>query len=112
MAILCVGFADFWYRGFPGFYPLAMLGGVLWTMGNTTAIPLIKRIGLGLGILLWNSSKCVVGWVTGRGGAFSMVEIDRQIPETQRIRAGKSKESEEASKDSSEAGGSSQVEKH
>ncbi|KAK6052108.1 hypothetical protein COOONC_10386 [Cooperia oncophora] len=66
MAILCVGFADFWYRGFPGFYPLAMLGGALWTMGNTTAIPLIKRIGLGLGILLWNSSKCVVGWVTGR----------------------------------------------
>ncbi|KAK5974149.1 Transmembrane protein [Trichostrongylus colubriformis] len=72
MAILCVGFADFWYRGFPGFYPLAMLGGAFWTVGNTTAIPLIKRIGLALGILLWGSSKCVVGWATGRFGMFGM----------------------------------------
>ncbi|ETN68869.1 hypothetical protein NECAME_15589 [Necator americanus] len=35
MAILCVGYVVFWYQNFPGFYPLAMLGGLFWTVGKT-----------------------------------------------------------------------------
>lgn len=71
-AILCIGFADFCVQGFPGFYPLAMLGGVFWTIGNSTAVPLIRRIGLGLGLLMWSSSKCLTGWITGRFGLLGM----------------------------------------
>nr|CDJ91390.1 Protein of unknown function DUF1632 domain containing protein [Haemonchus contortus] len=123
VSILCVGFGDFWYQGFPGFYPFAMLGGAFWTVGNSTAIPLIKRIGLALGLLIWGSAKCVVGWATGRFGllgmnpnppasdilnyagvvfvilggiAFSMVRVERNIPETQSLRSGKSKDADEA----------------
>ncbi|EYB82240.1 hypothetical protein Y032_0363g3519, partial [Ancylostoma ceylanicum] len=72
LAILCVGFINFWYQSFPGFYPFAMLGGFIWTLGNTTAIPLINRIGLSTGVLIWNSVKCITGWVTGRFGLLGM----------------------------------------
>lgn len=33
-AILFIGFLVFCLQGFPGFYPLAMLGGMFWTIGN------------------------------------------------------------------------------
>ncbi|KAK6755507.1 hypothetical protein RB195_014089 [Necator americanus] len=72
MAILCVGYVVFWYQNFPGFYPLAMLGGLFWTVANSTAVPLINRIGLSTGILIWGSAKCLTGWVTGRFGVFGM----------------------------------------
>ncbi|KIH51078.1 hypothetical protein ANCDUO_18838 [Ancylostoma duodenale] len=40
--------------------------------GNTTAIPLINRIGLSTGVLIWNSAKCITGWATGRFGLLGM----------------------------------------
>uniref|UniRef100_A0A1I8BSD6 Transmembrane protein 144 n=1 Tax=Meloidogyne hapla TaxID=6305 RepID=A0A1I8BSD6_MELHA len=45
--------------GAPPFQPLAMLGGLLWAIGNLTAIPIIKTIGLGMGILIWGTVNCV-----------------------------------------------------
>ncbi|ETN68870.1 hypothetical protein NECAME_15590 [Necator americanus] len=39
---------------------------------NSTAVPLINRIGLSTGILIWGSAKCLTGWVTGRFGVFGM----------------------------------------
>ncbi|KAI6215292.1 hypothetical protein M3Y94_00368700 [Aphelenchoides besseyi] len=54
----------------PPFQPLAMLGGFLWCIGNLTAIPIIKAIGLGLGILIWGCVNCTVGWAVGRFGLF------------------------------------------
>ncbi|CAK5085834.1 unnamed protein product [Meloidogyne enterolobii] len=58
--------------GAPPFQPLAMLGGLLWAIGNLTAIPIIKTIGLGMGILIWGTVNCVVGWATGRFGLFGV----------------------------------------
>nr|CAD2137477.1 unnamed protein product [Meloidogyne enterolobii] len=49
-----------------------MLGGLLWAIGNLTAIPIIKTIGLGMGILIWGTVNCVVGWATGRFGLFGV----------------------------------------
>ncbi|KJH50309.1 hypothetical protein DICVIV_03502 [Dictyocaulus viviparus] len=40
--------------------------------GNTTAIPLIRRIGMAVGLFIWSSTKCVTGWVTSRFGMFGM----------------------------------------
>lgn len=72
IAILLVGFIVFATTGFPGFYPLAMLGGASWCIGNATAIPIISRLGLAVSILVWNTSNCLVGWAGGRFGLFGM----------------------------------------
>jgi hypothetical protein len=37
----------------PHFYPLAMLGGVLWCTGNILCVQIINRIGMGVGLLVW-----------------------------------------------------------
>jgi hypothetical protein len=47
------------------FQPLAMLGGVLWSLGNITAIPIIQLVGFGLGSLLWNAANLIFGWAVG-----------------------------------------------
>ncbi|PIC52408.1 hypothetical protein B9Z55_002527 [Caenorhabditis nigoni] len=88
IAILLVGFVVFAYTGFVGFYPLAMLGGASWCIGNyhvhyqvynvirysgnATAIPIIQRLGLAVSILIWNTSNCLTGWAGGRFGLFGM----------------------------------------
>ncbi|VDM57440.1 unnamed protein product [Angiostrongylus costaricensis] len=71
-AILLIGFAVFCVKGFPGFYPLAMVGGTFWSIGNVAAIPTISRLGMALGILIWNTSNCLTGWASGRFGLFGM----------------------------------------
>ncbi|CAD6190985.1 unnamed protein product [Caenorhabditis auriculariae] len=72
LAILIIGFVAFIFSNFPGFYPLAMLGGMSWTLGNATAIPIISRLGMALSMLIWNTTNCVVGWAGGRFGLFGM----------------------------------------
>ncbi|PAV82076.1 hypothetical protein WR25_26996 isoform B [Diploscapter pachys] len=72
LAILIVGFFTFWIQNFPGFYPLAMLGGAFWTIGNATAIPIMHRIGMAMGMLIWNTANCTMGWAGGRFGLFGM----------------------------------------
>lgn len=72
IVIFSVGFCVYVYEGFPQFYPLAMLGGMFWTIGNSTAIPIIKRLGMALGILIWNTTNCLAGWAGGRFGLFGM----------------------------------------
>ncbi|XP_033114017.1 transmembrane protein 144-like isoform X2 [Anneissia japonica] len=59
-------------RGCPTFQPIAMLGGFLWTTGNITVIPIIKTIGLSLGILIWGSLNLLAGWASGRFGLFGL----------------------------------------
>lgn len=71
-AIFFSGVVTYIATGAPPFQPLAMLGGLLWAIGNLTAIPIIKTIGLGMGILIWGTVNCVVGWATGRFGLFGV----------------------------------------
>uniref|UniRef100_A0A1I7XNW7 Transmembrane protein 144 n=1 Tax=Heterorhabditis bacteriophora TaxID=37862 RepID=A0A1I7XNW7_HETBA len=71
-AILLTGFIVFAVQDFPGFYPLAMLGGAFWTIGNAVAIPIINRLGMALSILIWNTTNCLSGWAGGRFGLFGM----------------------------------------
>ena len=46
------------------FEPIAMVGGALWAIGNTTVVPIIGLIGLGLGkianrLVLFGLFDCV-----------------------------------------------------
>lgn len=77
--IWVVGLGVFAVEGFPKFYPLAMLGGILWAIGesrprvikerstgNATAGGIMRVLGMSLGILVWGTVNCVAGWAVGR----------------------------------------------
>uniref|UniRef100_A0A3Q3MQW7 Transmembrane protein 144 n=1 Tax=Mastacembelus armatus TaxID=205130 RepID=A0A3Q3MQW7_9TELE len=64
----------------PKFYPFAMLGGVIWATGNLAVVPIVKAIGLGLGILIWGSSSLLMGWASSRFGWFGIVAEDVSRP--------------------------------
>ncbi|XP_071087066.1 transmembrane protein 144-like isoform X1 [Haliotis cracherodii] len=54
------------------FYSLVMVGGAIWATGNICVVPIIKTIGLGLGLCVWGSINLLVGWATGRFGLFGL----------------------------------------
>ncbi|XP_041075647.1 transmembrane protein 144-like isoform X2 [Polyodon spathula] len=56
----------------PKFWPLAMLGGVIWATGNITVVPILKTVGLGLGVLIWGSFNLLMGWASSRFGWFGI----------------------------------------
>eukprot|EP00759_Apiculatamorpha_spiralis_P004764 PhF_6_TR12893/c0_g1_i1/m.20293 len=56
------------------FYEYAMVGGVLWATGNLLTVPIIKCVGLGLGLALWGSVNMVMGWMCGHFGLFGMAQ--------------------------------------
>ncbi|XP_033742100.1 transmembrane protein 144-like [Pecten maximus] len=55
-----------------------MVGGVLWETGNIMVVPIIKTIGLGLGLCIWGMVNLLSGWATGRFGLFG---ITKEIPD-------------------------------
>lgn len=56
----------------PKFWPLAMAGGAIWATGNITVVPIVKTIGLGLGLLIWASFNLLIGWASSRYGWFGI----------------------------------------
>ena len=56
----------------PRFEPVAMLGGVVWCMGNVWVVPIVKTIGLSLGLLIWGMANMLIGWASGRFGLFGL----------------------------------------
>ncbi|CAI4231171.1 unnamed protein product [Auanema sp. JU1783] len=71
-AIFMVGLLVSAFRGFPMFQPFAMLGGMFWSLGNCSSIPIMSVIGMGLGMLIWGITNCIAGWATGRFGLFGI----------------------------------------
>uniref|UniRef100_A0A8C6YL21 Transmembrane protein 144 n=1 Tax=Nothoprocta perdicaria TaxID=30464 RepID=A0A8C6YL21_NOTPE len=65
----------------PRFWPLAMLGGFVWATGNVTVVPIVKTIGLALGLLIWASFNLLTGWASSRFGWFGIdpEEVSRPI---------------------------------
>ncbi|KAM6269600.1 transmembrane protein 144 isoform 1-T4 [Porphyrio hochstetteri] len=65
----------------PQFWPLAMVGGFLWATGNITVVPIVKTIGLALGLLIWASFNLLTGWASSRFGWFGIdpEEVSRPI---------------------------------
>ncbi|KAI3351458.1 hypothetical protein L3Q82_020312 [Scortum barcoo] len=64
----------------PKFHPFAMLGGVIWATGNIAAVPIVKAIGLALGILIWSSSSLLMGWASSKFGWFGITAQDVSRP--------------------------------
>ncbi|XP_034300733.2 transmembrane protein 144 isoform X2 [Magallana gigas] len=61
-------------RGTNHFYPLVMLGGLIWETGNICVVPIIKTIGMGLGLCIWGMTNLLSGWATSRFGWFGLTE--------------------------------------
>jgi glucose uptake protein GlcU len=79
-AVWVCGFIVYATREFPPFEPLAILGGFLWCTGNILTVPIIKCIGLSLGMLIWGLCNLIMGWLSGSLGWFDLA------PETVKIR--------------------------
>ncbi|XP_019621370.1 PREDICTED: transmembrane protein 144-like [Branchiostoma belcheri] len=71
-AVWCVGLVVNIIQGFPKFYAISMVGGALWCTGNAVVVPILKTIGLGMGMLFWASTNLLTGWFSGRFGWFGM----------------------------------------
>ncbi|KHN72385.1 Transmembrane protein -like protein [Toxocara canis] len=72
IGIFVFGFIVFVTEGFPRIYPVAMIGGFVWTLGNSFAMVLFNEIGMALSVLIWNTTSCVMGWATSRFGLFGL----------------------------------------
>ncbi|KAK6027276.1 hypothetical protein OSTOST_06691, partial [Ostertagia ostertagi] len=80
VGILCFGMAVNAFESFPKLQPFAMLGGVLWALGNVTAVPIMNILGLGMGMLIWGATNCVCGWAVGRFGLFGVKATIPALP--------------------------------
>lgn len=49
-----------------------MLGGVLWCTGNVMVVPIVRTIGLALGLVIWGSANLLMGYFSGRFGLFGL----------------------------------------
>jgi len=52
----------------------ALLGGGLWTTGNLMTVPIIQKIGIGMGTLLWGMTNMLTGWAAGTFGLFGVTK--------------------------------------
>ncbi|CAF1203659.1 unnamed protein product [Adineta steineri] len=64
----------------PPFFPLVMIGGMLWATGNILFIYVISIDGLDLSILLWSTTNKFMGWASGHFGWFGLKPEDVEIP--------------------------------
>ncbi|XP_041652901.1 transmembrane protein 144-like [Cheilinus undulatus] len=64
----------------PKFHPFAMLGGFIWATGNVLVVPIVKAVGLSLGVLIWGSSSLLMGWASTRFGWFGINAQDVSRP--------------------------------
>eukprot|EP00117_Sycon_ciliatum_P013028 scpid60302/ scgid6022/ Transmembrane protein 144 len=74
MGIWLSGLVIYAIRGFPKFQPLAMVGGLLWATGNITVVPIVKMIGLGMGLLIWGLANLLFGWASARFGILGITK--------------------------------------
>ncbi|KAL6738135.1 hypothetical protein Aduo_011715 [Ancylostoma duodenale] len=63
--------------GWPPLFPLAMLSGVFFAVGNALTVYIMDGIGMAVGSLLWNTITCVVGWAVTR---FGLLGNPQQLP--------------------------------
>ncbi|XP_056010433.1 transmembrane protein 144-like isoform X1 [Ostrea edulis] len=71
-AALLVGIIVQVIRGTRHFYPVVMIGGLVWETGNICVVPIVKTIGMGLGLCIWGMTNLLSGWATSRFGLFGV----------------------------------------
>ncbi|KAM7538500.1 hypothetical protein Aperf_G00000070554 [Anoplocephala perfoliata] len=62
---ICAGAAKIW--------SFTLLSGIVWSAGNATVVPIVKRIGMGVGMLIWSMVAMLMGWATFRFGFFGII---------------------------------------
>jgi glucose uptake protein GlcU len=75
-----VGFIVNVIQGFPTFEPVAMLGGLIWCIGNCCVVPIVSMIGLSLGLLIWGTASLIMGWSSGTFGLFDLHKQEVAVP--------------------------------
>jgi len=60
------------FQTLPQFHAAAMIGGACWMLGNCMCPLIIRWIGLGLGLTVWDLTNMIVGWATGCFGLFGV----------------------------------------
>jgi len=74
-AILIMGFVVQFFTYSLRFEPFAMLGGAIWCIGNSMVVPIVSRIGIGLGMLIWGVCNMIFGWSAGSFGIIVSKEV-------------------------------------
>mmetsp|Transcript_93140 Transcript_93140/g.221569 ORF Transcript_93140/g.221569 Transcript_93140/m.221569 type:complete len:359 (+) Transcript_93140:46-1122(+) len=64
----------------PVFEPWAAVGGAIWMCGNLMCPYIIKLIGMGLGLTVWDLSNMIIGWFTGHFGLFGVQKEHHKRP--------------------------------
>jgi len=72
--VMTVGIISIFIAGKAIFVYTGLIGGALWATGNLCVIPIVKLIGLGLGLLLWGSTSLVTGFLVGKLGLFGLAK--------------------------------------
>ena len=62
------------------FYPMSLIGGMLWCLGNCLCVPVIQLIGLGVGLSVWGTMNMLVGWASGRFGFMGVIAETAPTP--------------------------------
>jgi glucose uptake protein GlcU len=55
------------------FSPEGLVGGSIWAFGNFLTVPIVKHIGLGMGLAIWAGVNLVVAFVVGAVGMGSLL---------------------------------------
>lgn len=64
----------------PQFFPLVLIGGILWTTGNILCLLVIRINGLGMSMLLWCTTNMLIGWASGHFGWFGLIPENVEKP--------------------------------
>ncbi|XP_069112739.1 transmembrane protein 144-like isoform X2 [Argopecten irradians] len=79
---LLVGVIVQLFRSEATFYPIVMLGGVLWITANLFMVPIVKAVGMAQGMCVWGICNMLSGWATGSAIIFSFLKPEiRKINE-------------------------------
>lgn len=76
---LLVGVIVQLFRSEATFYPIVMLGGVLWITANLFMVPIVKAVGMAQGMCVWGICNMLSGWATGRFGLFG---VQKEVPDS------------------------------
>lgn len=70
--VMIVGLCTIFITGKSLFVATGLIGGSLWASGNMCVVPIVKTIGLGLGLLVWGSTSLITGFFVGKFGWFGV----------------------------------------
>lgn len=70
--VMMVGLCTIFITGKSLFVATGLIGGSLWASGNMCVVPIVKTIGLGLGLLVWGSTSLITGFFVGKFGWFGV----------------------------------------